>query len=163
MQLYWNHFTCSTWPYYQSHESTASHWSLSSWSFCCLRHHWPSNSSASPKILVWIHWNCLLWDSLLPVISVLLFWYQWHQFSLSTSLWCSSRFCSWPFSLHSLYNSTRHNNFSSICRPQTLYADDTRLFLSFSSDVFSEKILKFLHGWLLTFYSSYLLKLNFGL
>ena len=72
------------------------------------------------KILVWIHWNCLFLDSLLPFISVLLCWYQWHQISsLSTSLWCSSRFCSWPSSLHSLYNSTQHNNFSIICQPQT--------------------------------------------
>ena len=107
--------------HYQSHESTASHWSLSSWSFCCLWHYWPFHFSASPQILVWIHWNCLILDSLLPFISVLLCWYQWHQISsLSTSLWCTSRFCSWPSSLHSLYNSTQHNNLSIICQPQTL-------------------------------------------
>ena len=58
-------------------------------------------------------------------------------------VWCSSRFCSWSSSLHTLHNSTQFNNISIICQcsMSMLYADDTQLFLSFSVDAFSENIL----------------------
>ena len=54
------YFTCCTQPHYQSHESTASHLSVSSWSFCRLWHYWLYHSSASTRILVWFHWHCLI-------------------------------------------------------------------------------------------------------
>ena len=81
IQLYWNHFTCCTRPHYQSHESTASHWSVSSWYFCRFWHYLPYHSFTSTQILVWFHWHCLILDSVLPFISFFYCWYQWHQIS----------------------------------------------------------------------------------
>ena len=94
------------------------HWQQVTGSFCCLRYYWPFYSVTMTQ-KVWIKWNFLILVSPLPFISVL-FWYQWHQIpSLSTSLRCSSGFCSWS-SFQSLYNSTQHNNLSIICQPQIL-------------------------------------------
>ena len=52
-----------------------------SWSFCRLWQYWPYHSSTSTQILVWFHWHCLILDSVLPFISFLYCWYQWHQIS----------------------------------------------------------------------------------
>src|SRR6218665_3424646 len=79
---------------------------------CCYRYNRPHHTYSLNIIFIWNFWNCPIMDQVVPFLSLLHCECCWsHILSANRYLWCSSRFCSLPPSVHSLHLPTQQTNF----------------------------------------------------
>ena len=116
-----------------------THWQFNIFS-SIIRNYW---NYVSPAWLAWSTTTAIVIAVISQIISLLSILHCQHQrhqiFSVSASVWYSSRFCPWSSSFYSLH--TPHSHIISRASVNyKLYADDTQLYLSFSPCNFPQNI-----------------------
>src|SRR6218665_1303917 len=82
----------------------------------------------SPIVSIWNLGNSPIMDQVVPHLTLFHCQCCWsHIESANPHLWCSSRFCSRPTSVHSLHRPTQQTNFLILCRSSPLLSRHTIL------------------------------------